>query len=145
MDGRRVVFVPREAVVRIELRRGIAGERPVLQVLFGVVTLLLGLVLLSSVVGVFDIVWRGGATRIAARLAAGGAPMMLVGAWVLWTGLRPTYYLRVRTAGDSRKLLLARKVDLATLSRALHDATHRFGYVVAWGIDEPRPPMAPFR
>jgi hypothetical protein len=145
MDGRRVVFVPREAVVGIELRRGIAGERPILQVLFGILTSLLGLLLLSSVAGVFDIVLAGGASRLAARLAAAGAPMMVVGGWVLWTGLRPTYYLQVRTATDRRKLLLARKVDLAAVSRALHDASHRFGYPIAWGIDAPRPPAAPFR
>jgi hypothetical protein len=71
--------------------------------------------------------------------------MMVVGGWVLWTGLRPTYYLRVRTATDRRKLLLARKVDLVEVSRALHDASHRFGYAIGWAIDAPRPPVAPFR
>jgi hypothetical protein len=146
LDRRRVVFVPREAIVNIEIRRGIAGERPILQVLFGVATMLLGAwVLLFSFASILDVVWRGGAIRVFPRLAAAGVPVMILGAWVLWTGLRPTYYLRVRTASEARKLLLARKIDLAELSRALHDASQRFGYAVTWGIEDPRPPVAPFR
>ena len=107
-DRRRVVFVPRDQIVGIEVRRGIAGERPVLQVIVGV--------------------------------AAGGAPIALVGGWVLWTGVRPAYYLRVRTHDDARKLVLDRKVDLAQLSTMLEAARSRFGYAVDWAIDEPRPP-----
>jgi hypothetical protein len=141
MDGRRVVFVPREAILGIDASRGIAGERPALQVLFGLAAFLLGLLFLSSLAGAFDLWWRGAATRSVARLAAAGAPLTVIGAWVLWTGLRPSYYLRVRTATDARKLLLARKVNLTELSMALYEASQRFGYPVAWAIEEPRPPV----
>jgi hypothetical protein len=145
MDRRRVVFVPRTAIVGIDLQHGIAGERPVLQIVLGVGAILLGLLLLSAVAGALDLYLAGAATRSAARLAAAGAPLTIIGAWVLWTGLRPAYYLRVRTATDARKLLLARRVDLAELSRALYDASQRFGYPVTWRIEEPRPPVTPFR
>jgi hypothetical protein len=91
------------------------------------------------VVGVLDLVWAGVATRTALRFAAAGAPMVVLGAWVLWTGLRPAYYLRVSTATDARKLLLLGKVDLAELSSALSAAQERFGYVIKWRIEEPRP------
>ena len=47
-DRRRVVHVPRPAVTRIELCRGIAGERPLLQLVFGFAACILGLALLAS-------------------------------------------------------------------------------------------------
>ena len=75
------------------------------------------------------------------RFAAAGASLLLLGGYVVWSGVRPAYFLRVRTADDARKLVLARKVDLAQLSNALHAAQEGFGYVVEWAIEEPRPPV----
>jgi hypothetical protein len=138
LDGRRAVFVAREAVIDVELRRGIAGERPVLQFVLGGGALVLGAALLFTLAGVLDGAW----SPVAARFAAAGVPLSILGAWVLWTGARPAYYLRVRTALDARKLLLARRVDLPELSTALHEASRRFGYRVSWALDDPRPPTS---
>jgi hypothetical protein len=136
VDRRRVVHVPRQGILGVELRRGIAGERPLLQLLVGGAVTVLGLVILGSLVGVAG---AGHVARMGIRLMTGGLLMSLLGGYVLWTGLRPAYYLRVRTADDARKLVLARKVDLAQLSAALRAAEERFGYAVQWGIDSPRP------
>jgi hypothetical protein len=141
-DRQRVVFVPREGIQCVELRRGIAGERPLLQVVFGGGACLVGVVLLSSLVGLIGGTGTGGVTGLGARFAAGGVLVLLLGGWVLWTGLRPAYYLRVSTATDTRKLLLVGKVDLAQLSGALRAAEERFGYPVKWNIDESRPPVS---
>ena len=132
-DRRRVVHVPRPSVTRIELCRGIAGERPLLQLVFGVAVCILGLALLASM-------WTGGASGMALRFAAAGVSLLLVGGYVVWSGLRPAYFLRVRTSDDARKLVLASKVNLAQLSDALHAAQERFGYVVEWAIEDARPP-----
>jgi hypothetical protein len=43
-DGRRDVFVPRQQIQRVELRRGIPAERPLLQVVFGIVCIVAGIV-----------------------------------------------------------------------------------------------------
>lgn len=141
MGRQRIVFVPRDRIVAVELRRGIVGERPVLQVVVGVVAIVLGLALLSSVVGVFESTWLW----MSARIAAAGAPLAMLGGYVLWSGVRPGYYLLVRTNDDARKLLFHGKIDLAEVSRVLEFAHARFGYAVEWNIQHPRPPLAPFR
>ena len=144
-DRRRIVFVPRDGIRGIELRRGIAGERPALQVIVGVAAILGGMYLLASLGGVLGLVFMGFASRMAARFAMGGALIACLGAWVLWTGVRPAYFLLVRTADDARKLVLAPTVELEHVSTFLHSASQRFGYVVEWRIDVPRPPVPPFR
>jgi hypothetical protein len=142
VDRRRVVHVPRQGILALELRRGIAGERPLLQLLVGGALSLLGLLIVASLVGVAG---SGHVARMGIRLMTGGVLMSGLGGYVLWTGLRPAYYLRVRLADDARKLVLARKVDLAQLSGALRTAEERFGYLVEWGIDSPRPAGSAYR
>jgi len=141
-EMRRTVFVPRDAIVSVQLRRGIAGERPLVQVIVGGLSIALGLYILSFVSGLLEGSW----TRLGARLGAGSIVFVMLGGWVLWTGIRPAYYLRVVTRDDdARKLVLKGKVDLAAVSTALHVAQSRFGYATEWQIEHPRPPAAPFR
>lgn len=135
VDGRPAVFVPRNAIVRVELRRGVTGERPVLQLLFGGTLVAAGLYLFSWVGGLAD--WGG---HVPARPVACGLPMVALGAWVLWHGLRRAYYLHVQTQGDARKLVLGSRVSLVEVSALLEAARARFGYAVGWAIDEARPP-----
>ncbi len=132
---RRAVFVPRNAIVAVDLERGVAAERPVLQSLFAGTSVLLGLLLLASLAGLFA---HGDETG-APRFAAGGAPLAILGVWMFWNGLRPVYYLRVRTADDARKLLLPKKIDWAELSKVLYQSQRRFGYLVNWADGIARP------
>jgi hypothetical protein len=141
-ETRRTVFVPRDAVVSVQLRRGIAGERPLVQVIVGSLSIAIGLVILSGVTGLIDANWAA----MGARLGAGSVVFMILGGWILWTGIRPAYYLRVVTRDDdARKLVLHGKVDLAAVSAALHAAQSRFGYATEWQVEHPRPPAPPFR
>jgi len=141
-ETRRTVFVPRDAIVSVQLRRGIAGERPLVQVIVGCLSIALGLFIVTGVTGLIEANW----TSMGARLGAGSVVFVILGGWILWTGVRPAYYLHVVTRDDdARKLVLKGRVDLAAVSAALHSAQSRFGYATEWQIEHPRPPAAPFR
>jgi hypothetical protein len=127
-DGRAVVVVPRERIVGVELRRGICGERPVLQVLVGACFVAAGLVFFGAVPGVLG-------SRIGARFGAAGSMFLVLGAYLLWTGVRRGVYFLVRTERDARKLLLRGRLDHAELRAALYEARRRFGYQVTWHLE----------
>ncbi len=139
-DGdRHAVFVPREAIIGIELRRGAGGERPIVQVVVGVVLLAAGVVLLGALAAV-DRYPRG-----ALRFAAGGAVLVVLGAYLLWSAVRPSLYLHVHVKGDARKVLIRGKADLPSLAVSLREASTRFGYEVIWRIPRPDEPGRPYR
>jgi hypothetical protein len=138
-DRRHVVFVPRDAIVGVELRRGIGGERPIVQVLFAVALIAGGLVL----TGALSV--AGQMPRGAGRLAAGGVLLLVLGGYVLWTAVRPKLFLLVRTRNDQRKLLFHGRVDLASLRAALDEAKLRFGYDVTWAVQIPEKATRPYR
>src|ERR1700691_5030050 len=72
VDRRRVVHVPRQGILALELRRGVAGERPLLQLLVGGALSLLGLLIVASLVGVAG---SGHVARMGIRLMTGGVLM----------------------------------------------------------------------
>jgi hypothetical protein len=141
-EDRRVVFVPRADITGLELRRGIAGERPVLQVVVGFALIALGL----SMLGALQAVLEGFLPRTSGRIAGGGAACIAVGAYILWTGLRPAHYLWVRSSRDARKVLILGRVDLGHLAEILAKAKLLYGYEVAWQVKKPGAPDArPYR
>lgn len=138
-DHRHAVFVPRDAIVGIELRRGPGGERPIVQIVVGLVLLALGVTLLGALAA------AGGSPRTAGRVSVAGAPLTIVGVYLLWSAVRPALYLYVRLKGDARKLLIRGKADLPSLAEALREASVRFGYEVTWQIPRPEQPGRPYR
>lgn len=63
------------------------------------------------------------------RILTIGLLFTVVGAMFLWTLVQRGRYLRVDTAGDSRKLLLRRE-DPAAVRELLHLARSRFGHAI---------------
>lgn len=138
-DGNRAVFVPRDTIVGIELRRGIGGERPIVQIVLGSALVAAGIVLLGALTAIYDM------PRGTARLAAAGAPLAIWGVYVLWTALRPALFLLVRTKNDRRKVLFQGRADLASVRAVLDDAKARFDYDVTWAVPKPEQSARPYR
>ncbi len=103
MDGDRVaVKIPREEIVAVKLRRGIAAERPLLVLPIGIAMVVCGVMCLMVIVDRFT---NGGKLS---EFHACGAMLILFGGWLASTVVVPRHYFRVTTRGGQRKLAFRR-------------------------------------
>ncbi len=138
--GRRVVSVPREAIRRLELVRGSGGERVIAQAAFAVFLLVLGVTAAAILLGEF----RAIDATIHLNVAA-GLVFVPLGGWVLWSALRPAYFLRVRTDRDMRKVVFEPKAQAERISEFINLVQRVHGYEIEWCV-EPSPTRgSPFR
>jgi hypothetical protein len=93
---RRVVFVPREEIQSIEVRFGPNAERPLLQIIAGILLATLGCV------GAVMIVANPGRGF---RWGVGFICFGALGVWMLWETIHKSHYLLVTTRNDRRKLV----------------------------------------
>ena len=115
---RRVVFIPRDEIRRIESKMGSRAERPLLQGIAGVILCGVGLVGLRLFInaGVAFLRWEAGFVFF------GG-----LGGWLLWEVLEKRHYLLVESSEGNRKLVFHGQVKQAELDEFLRNAT-RLGY-----------------
>ena len=71
---------------------------------------------------------------------AAGAVFMPLGGLILWSALRPRYYLRVQTNNDMRKLGFQSKASAGEIANFVNLAQHVHGYEVEWCVDSLRIP-----
>ncbi len=126
MDGRRrLSFVPRTDIHRLELTCASAAERPVVTALAGVAVLL---VALFPFVFLFLIFTRGGHMHgFLFWLSAFG----VLGVWLLWFALRSRNVLLAHTQAGPRKLVFHQKASREDIVRFLAEAGPRFGYSIS--------------
>jgi hypothetical protein len=96
--NRRIVFVPRENIQSIEVRFGSNAERPLLQIIAGMLLAGLGY---AGAVMVFDNLSPSRGLRWGLGLIFFGC----LGIWMFWEALRRSHYLLVITRNDRRKLI----------------------------------------
>jgi hypothetical protein len=118
-SGKRcVVFIPRAEVVRVESRTGSRAERPLVQMIAGIVLGCVGVygVFMAMRVGVVLLRWEAG------FIVFGG-----IGVWLLIESLRRGHFLLVTCSKENRKLVFDGKTDESELREFLMKAA-RFGY-----------------
>jgi hypothetical protein len=96
-DGnRRVIFIPKEEIQTIETGFGSSAERPLLQLIAGLLLVGLGLVGVAMIMasGMRGFRWGVG------FLVFGG-----LGAWILYEAVKKSHFLRVICVKDTPKLV----------------------------------------
>jgi hypothetical protein len=122
MDGaRKLVYVARSEIVRVEIARGSGSERPWLALLVGVILLVIAI----GPFVVFLYALRFGDPFPLKSLAA--VAFVIPAAWLLDLSLRPRWYVRVVTNHGVRKLLPPRDVPRESLESFVTSARDRFG------------------
>ncbi|HSY47724.1 MAG TPA: hypothetical protein VLC46_02840 [Thermoanaerobaculia bacterium] len=123
MDGnRRLVYVPRSEVTRLELLHGSAAERPSLSLLLG--ALLLGVALLGPTMLLLAVLRHG---TVEVKFVTSIA-FIIPAAWLLDLVIRRRWFLKVHTAKGSRKLIFGKSSDSVALQQFVVTAKERFGY-----------------
>jgi len=138
--GRRVVAVPRGAIRRIEVARGARGERVVAQAAFAVLLLVLGVLAAAILLG--ELRTRDATIHLN---MAGGLGFVPLGAWVLWSALRPAYFLRVRTDRDMRKIVFEPNAQVEQIAAFLERVRRVHGYEVEWRVERSPATTSRFR
>jgi hypothetical protein len=116
--GKRIIFIPKEQVQNIEIKFGSRAERPLVQMIFGLLLAGLGFVGISLIItgGLAGLRWGIG------FIVFGG-----FGVFCLYEALKKGYYLQVISSHDKRKLVLKDLVEKAEFSKFIKDAT-QLGY-----------------
>jgi hypothetical protein len=123
MDGiRRLVYIPRAQVVRLEIVHGSAAERPLVSLILGVI--LLALALLGPAMLVLALLGRG---RVEIKFVTSIA-FIVPAAWLLDLVIRRRWFLKVHTSKGSRKLIFGKGSDPVAMEQFLVSAKQRFGY-----------------
>lgn len=123
MDGERpLLFLPRAEIMRMELHRGSAAERPLVCILLGVVLMAIAitpLVLLPAA-------WRSGVRFPTSAISA--VVFAFPGWWLLDLAVRKRFYLAVTTRRETRKVVFHKTADARTIEEFVAAAKSRFGY-----------------
>ncbi|MGA9778748.1 MAG: hypothetical protein WBS33_10810 [Verrucomicrobiia bacterium] len=117
--GQRLIFVPKEQIQRIEVKFGSQAERPLVQIILGLLLVGLGFVGLSLLIsgGFVELRWGIG------FILFGG-----LGVFCLYEVLRKGYYLHVISSSDTRKLVIKGAISKTEFSKFIKAAV-QFGYV----------------
>jgi hypothetical protein len=116
--GKRTVFVPKEQIQSIEARFGSHAERPVVQLVFGIV--------LTSL-GIIGVVFMARAGVAGFRWGLGFIFFGALGIFCLYEVMIRGYYLRIVFANDTRKIVFEGVVRRAELSGFIMQAA-QLGY-----------------
>jgi hypothetical protein len=108
------VFLPGAGLREITVCRGFVAERMLAQLILGAACLA-GCVALGAGL----VRWLAYGGHGSGRLVACAIPLALFAFSILWSALRRGYYLRVRTARETRKLAVKGDVDVTALGAFL--------------------------
>jgi hypothetical protein len=111
--GKRIIFVPKEQIQNIEIKFGFRAERPLVQMILGLLLVGLGLV------GLFFII-SGGLAEL--RWGIGFIVFGSLGVFCLYEVLKKGYYLHVILPNDARKLAIKGVIEKTELSKFIKTA-----------------------
>jgi uncharacterized membrane protein YqjE len=121
---RRIIFIPRADIIRIELVYGAGAERPAVLALLGLIFAALALV---SAVTLVLLIIRGGVRMPAALIT--GVAFVIPAWWLTDLSIRKRWFLRVRGRSDVRKLVFHKTRSRDELEQFVEAARQRFGYM----------------
>lgn len=122
-----VITVRKEDIKRITLDKGYQAERPIVQIVFGVIVLAIALYPILRLFGVLM-----GYVRTNITMTTSGFVILCfipLGAWMIQSALKQGYFLSVELENDHRKLgfkTKCKKADLREFGRLMAD----LGYIV---------------
>jgi hypothetical protein len=123
MDGtRRLIFVPRAEIERLELRHGSGAERPIVTAAVGFTLLALSALPIRMLIGAL----RGYGRFDIDIIAAVG--FIVPALWLLDLSLRRRWMIVVHTRKDTRKLVFHKTKDRVEIENFFSTARSRFGY-----------------
>jgi hypothetical protein len=138
-ESRRLAFVPKDEIIDIELRRGPAGERIVVQTVLGVAFLGVAFYFCRGLV-----LWLVHGGPVLFRALGGAMLFAFVGGSLLWTALRPRHHLRIATRSMGlRKLAFGASADPGSLRTVIDQSKRTHGYVIR--AELAAPPRLPYR
>ena len=119
-QGKRVVFIPKDEVQKIEVRYGSSAERPLVQIIAGLLLIGLGG---AGLLMIFESGMRG------IRWGIGFVAFGGFGVWLLYETFKKTHYLQVTYRRETRKLVLKgafQEREFSELARQAGQLGYRF-------------------
>jgi len=112
--GRRMLFIPREQIQFIETKFGPHAERPLAQIVLGVLLVALGLVglYLALAGGIRGLYWGVGFVGFGA-----------IGVYCLYEAFKKGYFFSVTCSKETRKIKITGEIQKAEFSQFIKDAS----------------------
>jgi hypothetical protein len=138
-DNGPPVFVPRQEIRRIEFQRGSPAERLIVQIIAGIACFIVGVVCLLQVLAFISF---GGVTS---RYMGDGGIATIFGGWMIWTAIKPAYFLRGETDRDVRKIVFHGSVQCSEIERLLQRANRAWDYRIVSMLPDVKLGGQPYR
>lgn len=119
----KLLFIAKNDIRKITLKHGFQSERPIIQVLFGIVLVGLGIYLLV------DFILLAAVQRTIYDVGCLSPLLLPVGGWFVLDGIRKRLYFEVSLENDTRKFPLGKNPDKGELQKFIKIAS-QLGYPV---------------
>lgn len=125
--GRPVIRILRSDIRSIDLRWGRQAARPLVQIILGLGTILIGVV--AAIHFVLSIIQGGrlGFLKMDIWLSV----LIILGVWLFTNALKKGYYLNVSTRRGREKVPFRVRAPIAEIMEFLHQASTQLGYDVS--------------
>ena len=131
--NRKIVMIPRETIKNISLEYGFSEERPIISILFGLVSLLIGTALgLMPVLKMLFRIFNGEQVHGNFGIFVFAIPLLFIGAWLIIRTFKYGHYLSVETANTTRKLSFGIKVERAEITSFIEECNRTLGYNILY-------------
>lgn len=119
----KLLFVAKKEIRQITLKYGFQSERPIVEIIFGIIVLGLGVYL------ILDIILKAFIYRITHVEELLGLLLLPIGGWFFIDGFRKRLYFEVKLDNDKRKFPLGKNPDKNELRKFTQYAS-QLGYVI---------------
>jgi hypothetical protein len=131
--NRKIVIIPRESIEKVSLEYGFSEERPIMSILFGLVSLLIGFAL--GLMPISKMLFRTiNGEQVLGNLGifVFAIPLLLIGAWLIMRSLSYGHYLRVTTTKATRKLSFEKRVEREAITSFIKECNRTLGYDILY-------------
>ncbi|MFC1824846.1 hypothetical protein ACFL9T_19225 [Thermodesulfobacteriota bacterium] len=130
-EGRKTVFIKKDDIRGVVLKHGCIVQHPIIQMIFGVGILALGVLFIPLLLQVFEATSPvGGGIKFVAL----GLPVLLIGFWLVRDVFKRRFYLNVETEKKCKKIVFNDPVTPVELMNLVEIAHIEYDYKIELNI-----------
>jgi hypothetical protein len=125
----KAVVIPKEEITTISLEHGFSEERPIISIIIGLITMVLGIGLgLLPILQMLQRSISGEYVHGNMGIFAFSVPLLFIGGWFILKALRYNYFLKVDTTNRTRKMPFGKSIEKTAIQSFIEDCNSILGY-----------------
>ncbi len=138
-NGKAVAFIPKKAIRSITLNYGTSANRPIAQLIIGIILIGGGMIFFFPIIGFLIDAMQGNTSlnqHNGYKFFAFGAPLVFIGAVLIKEVFKKIYYLLIVTDDGSQKISFKEETELLQIRKFIREAEQKFNYHIDSNLEE---------